>query len=71
MKNFKFIFTFYISIFSQFNELKYDLSSKKITNSLVDSYGLEWIATEEGLNMYDGIEVHRFELIRWKEFVKF
>ena len=50
-------------LFSQFNELKYDLSSKKITNSLVDSYGLEWIATEEGLNMYDGVKVHRFESI--------
>ena len=36
---------------------------QKITNSLVDSYGLEWIATEEGLNMYDGIKVHRFESI--------
>ena len=38
----------------------YELSSSKISASIVDSYGLTWIATEEGLNMFDGKKVHVF-----------
>ncbi|OUW75180.1 MAG: hypothetical protein CBD64_00690, partial [Flavobacteriaceae bacterium TMED204] len=38
----------------------YELSSNKINASIVDSYGLTWIATEEGLNMFDGKKVHVF-----------
>ena len=49
--------------FGQINEFKSELSSKKIKTTVQDSYGLTWIATEEGLNMFDGKIVHSFESI--------
>ena len=48
---------------AQLNEFKSELSSKKINTTIQDSYGLTWIATEEGLNMFDGKMVHNFESI--------
>ena len=60
---------FFIGIFScsnllcQLSEFNFDLSSKKIITTIQDSYGLTWIATEEGLNMFDGKIVHDFESI--------
>jgi hypothetical protein len=49
--------------YGQVNEFKSELSSKKINTTIQDSYGLTWIATEEGLNMFDGKIVHNFESI--------
>ena len=54
---------FCVTSFGQFESFNENLSSNKISASIVDSYGLLWIATEEGLNMYDGIKVHKFESI--------
>ena len=55
------IFFFWCSIVSsQMSIFPYELSSNKINASIVDSYGLTWIATEEGLNMFDGRKVHVF-----------
>ena len=51
------------SSYSQLREFTSELSSKKITTTIQDSYGLTWIATEEGLNMFDGKIVHSFESI--------
>ena len=66
----KSIFLFlYVGLFScsnllcQLSEFNFDLSSKKIITTIQDSYGLTWIATEEGLNMFDGKIVHSFESI--------
>ena len=50
-------------IYSQFNEFQFDLSSKKINTSIYDSQGLFWIATDEGLNMFDGNSVHNFQSV--------
>ena len=49
--------------FSQFTSFDYELSSTKVASSLVDAYGLLWVATEEGLNLYDGKRVHSFESV--------
>ena len=49
--------------FGQISEFTSELSSKKINTTIQDSYGLTWIATEEGLNMFDGKIVHNFESI--------
>ena len=49
--------------FGQISEFNSELSSKKIKTTIEDSYGLTWIATEEGLNMFDGKIVHSFESI--------
>ena len=49
--------------YSQLSEFTSELSSKKINTTIQDSYGLTWIATEEGLNMFDGKIVHYFESI--------
>ena len=49
--------------YSQLREFTSELSSKKINTTIQDSYGLTWIATEEGLNMFDGKIVHSFESI--------
>ena len=48
---------------AQLNEFTSELSSKKINTTIQDSYGLTWIATQEGLNMFDGNIVHDFESI--------
>ena len=50
-------------VFSQFSEFNFDLSSKKINSSVFDSKGLFWIATEEGLDMFDGNKIHSFQSI--------
>ena len=39
------------------------LSSKKINTTIQDSYGLTWIATEEGLKYVRWKIVHNFESI--------
>ena len=49
--------------FGQISEFTSELSSKKINTTIQDSYGLTWIATQEGLNMFDGKIVHNFESI--------
>ena len=61
-----FLFWYFISVvcsYAQINEFDFELSSKKINTTIQDSYGLTWIATEEGLNMFDGKTVHSFESI--------
>ena len=63
--NFYPLLVFFILLISnisigQLSEFQNKLSSKKINASIVDSYGLMWIATEEGLNMFDGKKVHVF-----------
>ena len=50
-------------VFAQFSEFNFDLSSKKINSSVFDSKGLFWIATQEGLDMFDGNKVHSFQSI--------
>lgn len=50
-------------VFSQFSELNFNLSSKKINSSVFDSKGLFWIATDEGLDMFDGNKIHSFQSI--------
>ena len=49
--------------YGQIKEFDFELVSKKINTTIQDSYGLTWIATEEGLNMFDGKIVHNFESI--------
>tara|TARA_A100001011_G_scaffold400731_1_gene518057 strand:- start:195 stop:3548 length:3354 start_codon:yes stop_codon:yes gene_type:complete len=41
-------------------EFDYEITSKNVNTTIVDSYGLYWIATKEGLNMFDGNNVHTF-----------
>jgi hypothetical protein len=56
---------FLLLIFNQTNaqnllEFNYDITSKNVNSTVVDSHGLYWIATKEGLNMFDGNKVHSF-----------
>ena len=57
--------------FTQFSEFNFDLSSKKINSSVFDSKGLFWIATEEGLDMFDGNKIHSFQSILSENQMKF
>ena len=59
-----FIFSIqFCELFSQLVEFETELSSKKINVSIFDSKDLFWIATEEGLDMYDGNNIHNFQSI--------
>ena len=58
-----FLIFFWKVAFTQFSEFNFDLSSKKINSSVFDSKGLFWIATQEGLDMYDGNKIHNFQSI--------
>lgn len=53
----------FCELFSQLVEFETELSSKKINVSIFDSKDLFWIATEEGLDMYDGNNIHNFQSI--------
>ena len=64
--SYTFLFCSLISVvcsYGQIKEFDFELASKKINTTIQDSYGLTWIATEEGLNMFDGKIVHSFESI--------
>ena len=50
----------FCELFSQLVEFETELSSNKINVSIFDSKDLFWIATEEGLDMYDGNNIHNF-----------
>ena len=59
-----FVFSFqFCKLFSQLVEFESELSSKNINVSIFDSKDLFWIATEEGLDMYDGNNIHNFQSI--------
>ena len=65
MKTIKFLFFVLLlnKTFSQLSEFEHQLSSKKINVSIFDSKDLFWIATEDGLDMYDGNNIHNFQSI--------
>tara|TARA_A100001011_G_C14314835_1_gene847450 strand:- start:74 stop:3421 length:3348 start_codon:yes stop_codon:yes gene_type:complete len=58
-----FFFLFGQKINSQLSTLDKELSSNYVNLSIIDNYGLIWISTQEGLNMYDGKKIHVFESI--------
>jgi len=66
-KNFIYILVIHllitIKVNAQLVEFESDLSSKKINVSIFDSKDLFWIATEEGLDMFDGNKIHKFQSI--------
>ena len=52
--------TFSISHAQEIERFNFETISDDINNTILDSSGLYWIATSEGLNMFDGNKMHSF-----------
>ena len=54
------LLTFSASKGQEIEKFNFETISDNINNTILDSSGLYWIATSEGLNMFDGNKMHSF-----------